>query len=165
MRLTYLFSVLVLATVTSYGQGNKKYDSKDLTALGALPIEFAHYWNIHNMDSMGTMLVADVDFVNVAGTWFKGRSATVYDHKDSHSTMFKSSVLTIDSVALRYVKPDLAIIHIGWGVKGDLDPDGTPRKPRHGIFTWVVIKQNDKWLILDASNVNIRKQVKKSVSG
>jgi len=46
-------------------------------------------------------------------------------------------------VEVKYVKPDLAIMHIRWGIKGDFDHDGTPREPRHGIFTWVVIKEKN----------------------
>lgn len=151
-----IYPVLFLGSLACMGQGGAGYDAKDLAALRSLPGKFEHYWNVHNMDSMGTMLTEDVDFVIVAGTWFKGKAATVYDHKDSHSMMFKTSVLKIDSVQVRYVKPDLAIMHIGWGITGDFNPDGTPRNPRHGIFTWVVVKQKGKWLILDSSNVNIR---------
>jgi hypothetical protein len=83
----------------------------------------------------------------------------VFDHKDSHSMMFKNSIFNIDSVSIKYVKSDLAIMHVGWGINGDLDPDGTPRKPRHGIFTWVAISNEGRWLILAASNVNIRSTV------
>jgi uncharacterized protein (TIGR02246 family) len=149
-------SVVLLGSLVCLGQGNKEYDGNDLAVLNSLPGKFEHYWNVHNMDSMGTMLTEDVDFVNVAGTWFKGKAATVFDHKDSHSMMFKTSVLSTDSVQIRYVKSDLAILHVGWGMTGDFNPDRTPRKPRHGIFTWVVVKQKGGWLILTASNVNIR---------
>jgi uncharacterized protein (TIGR02246 family) len=156
MRFICLFIAAITISFSSFTQNDKIYPSKDLDALNALPVKFEHYWNIHNMDSMGTLLREEVDFVNVAGTWFRGKLATVNDHKDSHSMMFKTSIFTNDSVIVLYVKPDLAIMHIGWGISGDFDPDGNPRKPRHGIFTWVVEKENQKWLILAASNVNIR---------
>ncbi|HUB61800.1 MAG TPA: SgcJ/EcaC family oxidoreductase [Puia sp.] len=149
-----IYPVILAGSMVCVGQ---EYGVKDLAVLNSLPGKFEHYWNIHNMDSMGTMLTEDVDFINVAGTWFRGKAATVYDHKDSHATMFRTSVFKVDSVQIRYVKPDLAILHIGWGIIGDFDPDGTPRKPRHGIFTWVVVKRKGEWLIHTASNVNIRK--------
>jgi hypothetical protein len=76
--------------------------------------------------------------------------------------MFKNSVFSIDSVDIKYVKSDLAIIHFGWGMTGDLDPDGAPRNPRHGIFTWVTIKNNERWLLLAVSNVNIRSTLSQS---
>jgi uncharacterized protein (TIGR02246 family) len=156
MRILYWLIILEGLSVKSFSQDAPRYPAKDMAALQALPATFQRCWNTHNIDSMGTLLVDDVDFINVAGTWLRGKTATVNDHKDSHSMMFKNSVLNTDSVNIRYVKPDLAIIHFGWGLKGDLDPDGTPRKPRHGIFTWVAIRQKGHWLLLSASNVNIR---------
>jgi len=153
MRIFYLIITLAVLSFESFCQD---YPPKDMAALQALPVTFQRCWNNHNMDSMGTMLAEDVDFINVAGTWLKGKTATVNDHKDSHSMMFKNSVLSTDSVNIRYVKSDLAIIHVGWGIMGDLDPDGTPRSPRHGIFTWVAIKNKGRWLLLAVSNVNIR---------
>jgi uncharacterized protein (TIGR02246 family) len=156
MRPIFLATIFGVLSFASFCQDDQPYPQKDRAALQALPLTFERCWNSHNMDSMGTMLTDDVDFINVAGTWFKGKTATVNDHKDSHSMMFKNSVLNIDSVSIRYVKSDLAIIHVGWGITGDLDPDGTPRNPRHGIFTWVAVKNNGRWLLLVVSNVNIR---------
>ena len=70
--------------------------------------------------------------------------------------MFKNSTVKSDNVSIKYVKDDLAIMLIEWGIIGDVDPDGKPRTPRRGIFTWVVTKQHEKWLVLAAYNVNIR---------
>ena len=114
-------------------------------------------WNSHNMDAMGAMLRDDVDFVNVAGVWLQGKQATVNDHKQKHEgVMFKNSIWKTERVTIKYVQPDIAVLHIGWGLTGDNDADGTPRPPRRGIFTWVVSKEKDKWQLLAAANVNIR---------
>jgi len=108
------------------------------------------------MDSMGSLLRDDVDFINVAGQWLKGKKQTVDVHKERHEVVFKNSTWITDSVHIKYIKSDVAIIHIGWGLSGDVDPDGSIRQPRHGIFTWVVTKMNKEWLILSVHNVNIR---------
>ena len=144
---------LVLIAHHSFAQ----YSSADLSALRALPVTWEQCWNSHDMDRMGTLLRNDVDFVNVAGIWLKGKAAVVKDHKQKHQgVVFKPSNWTTDSVAIRYIKSDLAILHIGWGVTGDNDPDGTPRTPRHGIFTWVASKDNGQWQLLAVHNVNSR---------
>jgi uncharacterized protein (TIGR02246 family) len=141
----------------SLGQSTKNYHDKDMKALKGLAVKWGKYWNTHNMDSMGTLLTDDVDFVNVAGRWLKGRKETVTHHKERHEgVVFKESVWTTDSVTIKYVKPDLAIMHLKWGIKGDFDADGTPRPPRKGVFTWVVTKENNKWLLLAVHNVNVR---------
>jgi uncharacterized protein (TIGR02246 family) len=156
MQIFPLVTGLTILSISSFCQEPQHYPLKDMAALQALPVTWIRYWNSHNMDSMGTMLTEDVDFVTVAGTESKGKAAAVAQHKRTHSMQFKNSIFSIDSVDIKYVKPDLAIIHFGWGISGDLDPDGTPRQPRHGIFLWVVIKHNERWLLLAVSNVNIR---------
>ena len=72
--------------------------------------------------------------------------------------MLKESVLTTTNMEVKFIKPDVAVAHIEWGIKGVKDPDGTPRQPQQGIFTWVVEKRKGKWLILAAQNTVIREQ-------
>ncbi len=156
MKFSSFLIVFVLLTLIGYSQKNKIYNSKDLSALKSLPVKWERYWNNHNMDSMGTMLRDNVDFITVGGTWLKGKEIAITDHKQKHQTIFKTSIWSTDSAVVKYVYPDLAILHISWGITGDHDPDGTLRKPRHGIFTWVATKKAGKWLLLAVHNVNIR---------
>lgn len=156
MRCICVLIVLFAISLRSFSQEDKIYHAKDLDVLKSLPVKWEKYWNNHNIDSLGTMLKEDVDFVNLAGVWLKGKAATIKLLRQVHQTTFKSSIWTTDSTEIRYVKPDLAILHIGWGISGDVDPDGTSRKPRHGIFTWVVIKEKGQWQLLTIDNVNIR---------
>jgi len=37
---------------------------------------------------------------------------------------------------------------------GDRDPDGTPRPPREGVFTWVVKEREGEWRIRAAQNTH-----------
>ena len=151
--------LIILACLNSficYCQTPKKYDGRDAQVLNQLLDKWERYWNTHNMDSMRIMLRPDVDFITVGGSWLKGKAEAVNNHKEKHATTFKTSIWTTNSVEIKYIKPDLAIIHLRWGITGDFDPDGTPRAPRQGIFTWVVPKQNAQWLLLAVHNVNIR---------
>jgi hypothetical protein len=68
---------------------------------------------------------------------------------------FKESVLTIKASHIKFIRPDVATAHVEWAMRGDKDPDGTPRQPRQGIFTWVLEKRNGKWLIIAAHNTNL----------
>ena len=159
MKSIYLAFVFIGFSALSSAQVPKLYNSIDLIKLNDLAIKWQHYWNIHDMDSMGTLLQEDVDFVNVAGVWLKGKTATIIDHKQKHlGIVLKNSVWTTDSVAIKYIKPDLALLHLSWGLSGDNDPDGTPRKPRHGIFTWLVNQNDNEWKIITAQNTNKREQ-------
>ena len=155
MRFSVLFIAVCIASLSCYCQTVKKYDTKDFYALKEVSEKWERYWNNHDMVSFGALFAIDVDFVTKSGTWFKGKDETINHHKKNHATIFKTSTWTTDSVIIKYVRPDLAIIHIGWGISGDTHHDGAPSDPRHGISTWVVTKQNNQWLLLAVQNANI----------
>jgi len=155
MRIIYLFILILLSPFSGFAQ-HETYSPKDMSELHNLVTKWDRYWNLHNMDSTGTLMRENVDFVNVAGQWLKGKKEAVAVHKERHQVVFKNSVFKSDSIHIKYVKPDLAIMHIHWGITGDVDPDGKPRPPRQGIFTWVATKEKDQWLLLAVHNVNTR---------
>lgn len=156
MRHICLIAVFSFVFSISFCQNSARYNAKDLAALHSLVANWDKFWNIHDMNAMGTLLRNDVDFVNVAGQWLKGKKEAVSVHKERHAVVFRNSIFSSDSVAIKYVKPDVALLHINWHITGDVDPDGKPRVPRKGIFTWVVTKENNQWLVLAVHNVNIR---------
>jgi ketosteroid isomerase-like protein len=67
---------------------------------------------------------------------------------------FKESVWTSNDVKVAFLKPDIALAHVKWSLKGDKNPDGTPRPPRTGIFTQIIVKQDGRWVIADSGDVN-----------
>ena len=120
--------------------------------------QFRLDWNSHDMDAMGKLLTEDADFVNVIGMHMKGRSQIVARHKEVHRTQFKNSIWVTHGVEAHLLKPGLGLVHVNWGISGDLDPDGTPRQPRDGIFSWLLVQQADgTWLIRSVQNTNIRR--------
>jgi len=70
--------------------------------------------------------------------------------------MFKDSIWTTETVRVQFLRPDTALVHIDWAMRGDLNPDGTPRQPRKGIFTWLVVKDSGAWKVRAAHNTNKR---------
>jgi uncharacterized protein (TIGR02246 family) len=155
MRSLILFILVYTASSSCYCQALTKYDAKETHALNEVAEKWKQYWNSHDMVSFAGLFATDVDFVTKSGTWFKGKEETMNHHKKNHASIFKNSIWATDSVVIKYVKPDLAIIHIGWGLSDDTHHDGTPSDPRHGISTWVLIKQSNQWLLLAVQNVNI----------
>ena len=159
MRWVLALLIVTLFSLDVFSQSIKTYSAKDLAALRQISSNWERYWNNHDMDSMGTLLSKNVDFVTVSGTWLRGKEEALKVHKMNHATIFKTSTWATDSVSIKFLKPDLALLHISWGMSGDFDPDGTPRMPRHGIFSWLVAKTKNQWLLLSVHNVNKREQV------
>ena len=113
------------------------------------------------MKALSALVAEDVDFITVGGKWRKNRKEFEEHHINERSEMQKKeSVWTTKNTEVKFIKPDVAVAIVEWGIKGDKDPDGTPRQPRQGISTWVVEKRKGKWLIIDIQNTNLREPVK-----
>jgi uncharacterized protein (TIGR02246 family) len=125
-------------------------------AVRRMATRFAETWNVHDLDAMADLFSDDADFVNVAGERLHGRLRIRDVHAQRHRMQFRDSVLTIKSVVVRFLEPDIAVAHIQWDLKGDRDADGTSRAPRQGLMSWVVTKRQGTWRIESAHNTNVR---------
>ena len=130
-------------------------NAKDTEAIKRIESRWQEAWNTHDMKALASLVAEDVDFITVAGTWLKGRQAFEEHHAARHAMQFKESVWETTDVQVKSLGPDIALVHVSWGIKGDKDPDGTPRKPRRGIFTRVVTKEGGEWSIKASQNTNI----------
>jgi len=112
-------------------------------------------WNRHDMARMAELVSDDADFVNVWGMHWHGRAEIEREHAERHRTQFKDSVWTTRDVRLQFIGLDVALVHLRWEMASGRDPDGTPRPPREGLFTWVMVKEPGRWRIRAAHNTNV----------
>jgi uncharacterized protein (TIGR02246 family) len=126
----------------------------DVSAIRNLEQSWCEAWNAHDVRLLSNLLAPNADFVTVAGDWLQGRNDFRKFHNVLHSTTFKHSTFAVTRNTVRFIGPRLALTHVLWRIAGDFDPDGTPRKPRTGIFTQVLQKSRGKWLILASQNTN-----------
>jgi uncharacterized protein (TIGR02246 family) len=116
---------------------------------------FIAAWNEHRLEKMDALVTDDIDWVNVDGGRGKGREQVVGGHVRVHATpKFKDSVMTLDKIEVASVRPDVAVAHVYWSLKGDRDNDGTPRQPRSGLFTWLLVKDGKAWRVRASHNSN-----------
>lgn len=112
-------------------------------------------WNRHDPKGMAAVLAEDADFVNVNGEWFKGRSAFQAPMTRAHAMQFKDSTRTTLSTAVKFLTPDIAVVHSTWRISGDRRADGSLlSQPREGVMTRVVVKRNGTWGVVAAHNTN-----------
>jgi uncharacterized protein (TIGR02246 family) len=130
--------------------------TRDSDAIKSIETQFEAAWNQHDIKALGALLTDDVDFITVGGQWLRDRAEFETYHAELHKAQFKDSVLTIKDTQMRFLKSDVAVVHVRWSMRGDRDANGTPRETREGMFTQVMIKQNGLWRITAAQNTNIR---------
>jgi uncharacterized protein (TIGR02246 family) len=126
----------------------------DEVQIRAIATSWQSAWNAHDMKALFTLVTPDADFVNVGGKHWKGREQIEAEHT-LRLSQFQESTWTTKSVTVQLLKPDIALVHVNWSIVGDKDPDGTARKPREDLFTWIVTKHGGQWQIRAAQNTNI----------
>jgi uncharacterized protein (TIGR02246 family) len=121
----------------------------------ALTAEWAASWNTHDMSRMARLLADDADWVTVGGRHLQGRAEVERVHAALHQASLRYSVWTNRSFRVEPLSDSVALLHLNWSVQGDLDPDGTPRQPRDGVFTWVLVASAGGWRIRAAHATNV----------
>ncbi len=156
-RLSILLIVLISIALSVAAQ--TKGNAEDQEAIKSIALKWGDAWNRHDMKALAALVAEDVNFITVSGTWQKSRKEFEEYHTKIHVMQFKESVWTTKNTEVKFVKSDVVVAHVEWSIKGDKDPDGTPRQPRQGIFTWVLEKRKGQWLIIASQNTNIREIV------
>ncbi len=145
-------------------------EPNDKDAAQQVVSRFVDTWNHHDMEAFGKLFAPDADFVNVAGAWWQGREAIQMHHAYSHGTIpvetqgelpayfgiFKTSTLRFTQMDVRFLRKDVAVVHVSMELLGDVR---TPN-PRHTTATFVLTRQDNKWLIAVAQNTEINRTVK-----
>ena len=112
-------------------------------------------WNRHDPKGMAAVLAEDADFVNVNGAWFKGRSAFEALMTRAHAMQFKESTRTTLATTVKFLTPEIAVVHSTWRISGDRKADGSLLpQPREGVMTRVVVKRSGTWVVVAAHNTN-----------
>jgi len=128
-------------------------------ALTTICAVWADAWSRHDVDALARLVCPDVEFVTVAGLWLRGLVEFKQHHAEIHRSQMKESTWTNIAHQFRQLSDDLCLVHLEWMIAKDCDPDGTPRPPRLGIFTWLIVAGASEWRITAAHNTNLREGI------
>jgi uncharacterized protein (TIGR02246 family) len=112
-------------------------------------------FNAHDSVAFGRTYTEDADWVNVVGVRVKGREHIQAAHEEAFTTYFKPATITAVSRTVRSVRPDVAVVHINWELRGQVDTTTGEQLPlRRGIITMLAVEQQDGWKIAAGQNSN-----------
>jgi uncharacterized protein (TIGR02246 family) len=148
-----VFALLSLAAF-ALGDLGEAQTRQDERAVRELPQAFSSAWAKHDGHELAKIMAEDVDFVTVGATWLSGRTDFEKYHTRLLSGRFKESTNTPLETAVRFIRPDLALIHWSWRIQGDRNADGSARPPRFGLMTMLAEKRKGTWLVVVAQNTN-----------
>jgi uncharacterized protein (TIGR02246 family) len=112
-------------------------------------------WNEHDAHAFARPFAADADFTNVFGMRAKGRQAIERFHAPIFATMFAESTLTQSERSIRFLRPDVAAIDVGWEMAGARDPQGAEWPRRQGLMNLLATRDGGEWSIAVMHNMDL----------
>lgn len=149
--------MVILSGTCSVGVAQKNTDEQKAIELQI--DAFITSWNKHDFSDMKNYIAEDCDFVNAVGCHWKGREEVQYAHQAFHESVLKNTPMEKRSVTIRFLKPDVAIVHLLWHIglitipSAHSSRQGKPDGDNDDLATIVFVKRKGIWLITAMENV------------
>ena len=145
-------------------QSSRTLTAADDASIRSLVSAFANSWEHHDMDAMHAIDAEDVEWVNVTGNHWRGKTNVRRGHTNFFKTFKDEKVnLKVDQVLVRLIAPSVAIAVTTMRFSGDNEKAikmysalGTvlvEEKKTRGSF--VVVKRGKSWKIVQFQNTII----------
>ncbi len=139
---TVVFSSLALV-----GSRNALASGDDSAAIKHVIEGFTADFNRHDSHAVSAWFTEDADFINVQQADSQGRK-NIEDHfVPLFSGRLKNARRSVSVKSIRFITPDVAVADVDYELTGAINVNGTADPKRKGLYDWVLVKQNGKWLI------------------
>lgn len=116
---------------------------------------FANAWNIHDAQAIASLFAEDADFINFMGGLMQGQSEIERGHAEILKSVMRQSHMAVTDTRVKFIKPDVAVVHAVWTLDGQITPDGKEVPQRKGRLTVVTTQGDDNWQIVALQNTEI----------
>ncbi len=151
-----VISILFFTAIGLSAQEKAKVSdiSKDEAAIRANVGQMVKGWNAGSGAEFAKPFAEDSDYVVINGMHLKGHAANAEAHQRIFDTIYKNSTLAYTVEQIRFLRPDVAVVHVSGLLKvtqGDATQDHNAR------ITLVMTKNKGKWEIAAFQNTGIQK--------
>lgn len=150
MKIPTLMIVLGLLSFTGKGQGPKERE-----LVNNVIIEFQNDFNEGGFKNAGTYSTTDWEHINPNGGISKGRDNVLREVRAVHQSFLKGVRMKIETMDIRFLTPTVAVADVIHVMDDFYTPDGKLHKNERQIKTYIVIKQEGKWLLAHDHNTVI----------
>src|SRR5882724_8244657 len=116
---------------------------------------FYDAFNAHGFERAAEYTTEDWNHINPFGGRTRGRDATLQDLKEVHSSFLKGVTDIIEDMDVRFASPDVAVVTVNSQMSTFVTPDKVRHENERHIRTFVVVKRNGRWLIMQDQNTTI----------
>jgi len=138
--------------VTPTQQG---FSADDESPVRALVDAFANTWNRHDMKAMHELDTDDVEWINVVGHHWRGKTTVTKGHTAIHKGMAAKESMSVESAAIRTIAPTvaMAVATMYFGASPDPRQSSVAATKTRGSFT--MVKREGVWQIAHFQNTVI----------
>ena len=97
----------------------------------------------------------DWNHINPLGGRTRSREETLKEVRKVHQSFLKGTTDTIESMDIRFAAPDVAVGTVVSVGSGFTSPDGVKHSAGRGIRTFVVVRRDKAWQIMQDQNTTI----------
>ena len=149
----YLFTGLVSLVFAAAVVAQSAKDEKDVRAAVTA---FYTAFNSHGFDRAADFTTADWNHINPFGGRTNGRDAVLAELREVHSSFLKGTKDTVKDMDVRFGNPHSAAVTVTSQISTFVTPDGVKHENDRLIRTFIVVKQKNKWLIMQDQNTIVR---------
>lgn len=120
---------------------------EDLAAINAVVVEMTEGFNKRDAVTVSRLYTSDAEFTNVLGMTAKGTAEIEKFLASAFRTRLKAATLKTMDVTVRFIRRDVAVVHVTSQISGFLNPNGSTEPPHSEISIRVFQKENGIWRI------------------
>lgn len=147
-----IFTLLVFVL---YACSNKATEA-DEESVKTVVLNFVDDFNDGSFKNADNYTTIDWDHINPGGGIDIGRESTLKTVRAVHQSFLKDVSMTTDSMKVRFVSTEVALVTGYHSIDTYVTPDGVRHENERQIKSYVIVKQNDKWLLTLDHNTSIQ---------
>lgn len=171
IRYRRFLSILIALAACAMGTVARASDAPGATTMATADDEAAVRENVRRMEAgwnnksgalFAKPFAADADYVVVNGMHLRGREAIEKSHQQIFDTFYKHSTLTASVKQIRFVRPDVAVVHVECVNRVR---QGAETNETNSIVTLVMSKEKGDWKIVAFQNTRLMVEVARPSAG
>ncbi len=140
------------SAMTNTPQG---FTAEDESAVRALVNEFSNTWTRHDMKAMHELDTEDVEWVNVVGHYWRGKTTVYKGHAAIHKGMEATTTASVESATVRSIAPTVAIAVAVMHFVPAPNPHYPWLTPAKSRASFTMVKRDGIWKIAHFQNTLI----------
>ncbi|GEP56168.1 SgcJ/EcaC family oxidoreductase [Reyranella soli] len=113
-------------------------------------------FNSHDGRAASRMYMPEARLVTVRGEVMEGQPAIEKGLTSIFETRAKTAMHRTLSVSIRFLRPDMALVHVTNELSGLVAPDGAALPPHQELSLRVLAKQDGRWQVAAFHNTMVR---------